>query len=54
MLKLKILSDHGKLKSRKILGFTPRTKKILENASNEAKKMNSDLIGTEHLLTRNT
>ena len=43
----------GKLKSRKILGFTPRTKKILENASNEAKKLNSDFIGTEHILTRN-
>ena len=41
---------HGKLKSRKILGFTPRTKRILENASNEAKKLNSDFIGTEHIL----
>lgn len=40
----------GKLKAKKILGFTPRTKKILENASNEAKKFNSDLIGTEHIL----
>ena len=42
--------DLGKLKSRKILGFTPRTKRILENASNEAKKLNSDFIGTEHIL----
>ena len=40
----------GKLKSKKILGFTPRTKKILENASNEAKKLNSEFIGTEHIL----
>ena len=40
----------GRLKSRKVLGFTPRTKKTLENAYQEAKKMNSDLIGTEHIL----
>ncbi len=40
----------GRLKSKKILGFTPRTKKVLENASAEAKKLNSDYIGTEHLL----
>ena len=52
MRRLRILLDLGKLKSRKILGFTPRTKKILENASNEAKKLNSDYIGTEHLLIR--
>ncbi len=42
--------DHGRLKAKKILGFTPRTKKVLENASVEAKKLNSDYIGTEHLL----
>lgn len=38
------------VKSKKILGFTPRTKKILENASFEAKKLGSDFIGTEHIL----
>lgn len=38
------------IKSKKILGFTPRTKKILENASFEAKKLGSDFIGTEHIL----
>ena len=37
-------------KSKKILGFTPRTKKILENASLEAKKLGSEYIGTEHIL----
>lgn len=37
-------------RSKKILGFTPRTKKILENASIEANKIKSDYIGTEHLL----
>lgn len=33
-----------------VLGFTPRTKKILENAFSEAKRLNSDYIGTEHIL----
>ena len=33
-----------------ILGFTPRTKKILENAYTEAKKLGTNFIGTEHIL----
>ena len=33
-----------------ILGFTPRTKKILENAYAEAKKLGTNFIGTEHIL----
>ncbi len=37
-------------KTKKILGFTPRTKKVLENASAEAKKDGSEYIGTEHIL----
>ena len=32
------------------LGFTPRTKRIIENAFVEARKLNSEYIGTEHLL----
>ena len=32
------------------LGFTPRSKKILENSFIEAKKLGYDYIGTEHLL----
>ena len=31
-------------------GFTPRTKRVIENAFAEARKLNSDYIGTEHLL----
>ena len=31
-------------------GFTPRTKRVIENAFIEAKKMGSESIGTEHLL----
>jgi len=32
------------------LGFTPRTKRVLENSYIEAKKLGYDYIGTEHLL----
>lgn len=32
------------------IGFTPRTKRVIENAFIEAKKLGSDYIGTEHLL----
>ena len=33
-----------------VIGFTPRSKRVLENAYLEAKKISSDYIGTEHLL----
>ena len=33
-----------------VIGFTPRTKRVIENAFREAKKTGSDFIGTEHLL----
>ena len=33
-----------------IIGLTPRTKRIIENAFKEAKSQNSEYIGTEHLL----
>ena len=33
-----------------IIGFTPRSKRIIENAFAEAKKIGSDFIGTEHIL----
>jgi len=32
------------------LGLTPRTKKVIENAFKESKKLGSNYIGTEHLL----
>ena len=32
------------------IGFTPRTKRVIENAFVEARKFNSEYIGTEHLL----
>ena len=36
--------------SESTVGFTPRTKRVMENAFRESKKMGSDYIGTEHLL----
>ena len=33
-----------------VIGFTPRTKKIIENAFLEAKRLGTEYIGTEHLL----
>ena len=33
-----------------VIGLTPRTKRIIENAFKEAKSQNSEYIGTEHLL----
>ena len=32
------------------LGFTPRTKRVIENAFKESEKISSNFIGTEHLL----
>lgn len=32
------------------IGFTPRTKRVIENAFTEAKRLGSEFIGTEHLL----
>ena len=37
-------------KIEEIIGFTPRTKKIIENAFIEARKIGYNYIGTEHLL----
>ena len=42
----------GKDEERAItsLSFTPRTKRVIENAFLEARKLDSDYIGTEHIL----
>lgn len=48
---IEAIMGKGNSKSKKILGFTPRTKRVLENASVEAKKFGSNYIGTEHILT---
>lgn len=48
--KIESLIGGTELIKNAVLGFTPRTKKILENAFMEAKKLGSDYIGTEHIL----
>lgn len=50
-LKNEIIELVGKEeKIQQTLGFTPRTKRVLENSFLEAKKVGYDYIGTEHLL----
>ena len=38
------------LEQEESLGFTPRSKRVIENAFIEARKLGSEFIGTEHLL----
>ena len=45
-----LVGSNGIIEANGILGFTPRTKRVIENAFREAKKLGSDFIGTEHLL----
>ena len=40
----------GMLTGGQTIGFTPRTKRVFENAFREAKRTGLDYIGTEHLL----
>ena len=48
----KIIEMIGKevITSNETLGFTPRSKRVIENSFIEAKKLGYDYIGTEHLL----
>ena len=48
----KIIDMIGKevVTNTETLGFTPRSKKVIENSFIEAKKLGYDYIGTEHLL----
>jgi ATP-dependent Clp protease ATP-binding subunit ClpC len=48
--KIEELIGRGEKGSNHTLGFTPRTKRVIENAFVEARKLGSDFIGTEHLL----
>ena len=43
------ISDNSEVAVSDKDGYTPRAKRILENASSIAKKFDSDLIGTEHI-----
>ena len=45
-----ILVGRADEKEENILGFTPRTKRVIENAYRESRNLGSDFIGTEHIL----
>ena len=48
---IEILIGRGDpIEDKDAVGFTPRTKRIIENAFLEARKLGSEFIGTEHLL----
>ncbi|MGN1310679.1 MAG: ATP-dependent Clp protease ATP-binding subunit [Clostridia bacterium] len=48
--KIRELIGEGNKSIISIIGLTPRTKRIIENAFKEAKRQDSEYIGTEHLL----
>lgn len=48
--KIEELIGVGENKQATTIGLTPRTKKVIENAFREARRANSEFIGTEHLL----
>lgn len=48
--KIEELIGTGEKRSNQTIGFTPRTKRVIESAFMEARKLGSDYIGTEHLL----
>lgn len=48
--KIEELVGRGEDDVNTTVGFTPRTKRVIEIAFREAKKLGSDYIGTEHLL----
>ena len=48
--KIESLIGLGENNVSETVGFTPRTKRVIENAFREAKRLGSNFIGTEHLL----
>lgn len=48
--KIKEIIGEGNDRVLATAGLTPRSKKVIENAFKEAKKNNTDYIGTEHLI----
>ena len=47
---LELIGKEENPKENGTIGFTPRTKRVIENAFREARKLGSDYIGTEHIL----
>ena len=50
LTKIEELIGSAETRSNQTIGFTPRTKRVIENGFREAKRLGSDFIGTEHLL----
>jgi len=50
LLKIDELIGTSEIRINQTVAFTPRTKRVIENAFMEARKIGSDFIGTEHLL----
>ena len=48
--KIEELIGVGTNQEKHTLGLTPRTKRIIENAFREARRLGSEYIGTEHIL----
>ena len=48
--KMEELIGRGTKTQESAIGFTPRTKRVFENAFKETKKLGVDYIGTEHIL----
>ena len=48
--KIEELVGRGEEDNSTTIGFSPRTKRVIELAFREARKLGSDYIGTEHLL----
>lgn len=44
------INEEGAIQDSDAIGFTPRTKRVIENAFVEARRLGSEYIGTEHLL----
>ncbi len=50
MDKIEELVGVAEVKENATMGLTPRAKRVIENAFREARRLNSEYIGTEHLL----
>ena len=44
------VSENGPIENIESIGFTPRSKRVIENSFIEARRLNSQYIGTEHIL----
>ena len=44
------VSENGPIEDIDSIGFTPRSKRVIENSFIEARRLNSQYIGTEHIL----